>query len=195
MPSSKDELRRKMRALLAAVTPQQHAAWSQRIVAGLTAEDGWLGASGVVALFGGLQTEPDLLALMPWLQARGVRVAFFAIGSDGAMHPHPVRDASDLIPGPFGVLEPDVAKCPRVEDSAIKIVLLPGLAFSVGDGARLGRGKGYYDRFLTRLPPDARIIGIGFSVQMLVGVPHEPHDILVQWMVSEDGWRAVPRSS
>jgi len=184
-----------MRGLLAAVTPEQRAAWSGRIVTALTGAEEWWGGSGIVALFGGIRTEPDLLPLIPWLQARGARTAFFAIGRDGVMHPHLVRAITDLVAGPFGALEPDGTKSPRAADSEITAVLLPGLAFSAGDGARLGRGKGYYDRFLSRLRPDARIIGVGFSVQMLAGVPHEAHDVAVPWLVSEAGWRRVSPAS
>ena len=108
------------------------------------------------------------------------------------MRPHQVPDAAALVPGPFGVLMPDVSKCPRLDEADLGIVLLPGLAFSIRDGARLGRGKGYYDRVLARLRPGARAIGVGFSVQMMESVPREPHDVCVHALVSEEGWRTVP---
>lgn len=181
-----------MRALLSELQPGQRESGSRRIVEWLTASDSWLENAGVVSLFGGISTEPDLLPLLPWLRERGRRAAFFAIGEAGVMRPHLVPDAAALVPGPFGVLSPEVSKCPPLDASELGIVLLPGLAFSIRNGARLGRGKGYYDRVLTRLSPGARAIGVGFSVQMIESVPREPHDVCVGSLVSEEGWRAVP---
>lgn len=195
IPHGKAGLRRKMRARLAEITPQQREAWSRRIVEWLTAADSWVENAGVVALFGGIKTEPDLLPLLPWLWERGRQAAFFAVGESGVMQPHLVREPGSLVTGLFGVLMPDVSKCPRVDEADLGVVLVPGLAFSVRDGARLGRGKGYYDRVLARLGTDARAIGTGFSVQMIHSVPREPHDVRMQSLVCEDGWRTVPHES
>lgn len=55
------------------------------------------------------------------------------------------------------------------------IVLVPGLAFSP-QGARLGRGGGYYDRFLASCPPGVHTWGLAFACQILESLPQEPHD-------------------
>ncbi|MCE9519416.1 MAG: 5-formyltetrahydrofolate cyclo-ligase [Verrucomicrobia bacterium] len=187
----KAEMRREMRALLAAFTPQQIEARSSSLVAWLRSDDSWLEGAGVVAMFGGLRVEPDLLPLLPWLVERGRRVAYFVLGENGVMYSHLVCDKGELVAGIHGVLMPDVSMCPPVNEAELDVVLVPGLAFSFRDGARLGRGKGYYDRVLAKLKPDARVIGVGFSVQMIESIPREPHDQCVQLLVSEDGWRKV----
>ena len=57
----------------------------------------------------------------------------------------------------------------------IELAIIPGMAFDRA-GHRLGRGKGYYDRLLSRLKA-AKLTGICWAFQLLDEVPSEPHDI------------------
>lgn len=70
---------------------------------------------------------------------------------------------------------------------ASTLVLVPGLAFD-HRGNRLGRGKGYYDRFLAR-PGMARSIKVGicWKLQIINDVPTSQHDIPMDWIVTEEG--------
>ena len=63
----------------------------------------------------------------------------------------------------------------REEYDSIDLAIVPGMGFD-SEGHRLGRGKGYYDRLLTRMPA-AHLTGLCFPFQMLPEVPHEAHDI------------------
>jgi 5-formyltetrahydrofolate cyclo-ligase len=65
------------------------------------------------------------------------------------------------------------------------LVLVPGLAFDT-TGARLGRGKGFYDRWLAA-NPTVRSLGICFKCQILESLPYETHDARVSAILSEDG--------
>jgi len=67
----------------------------------------------------------------------------------------------------------------------IGLVLVPGLAFD-RHGNRLGRGLGYYDRFLQTLPKHTIAIGVCFETQIRQHIPHEQFDIPVQKVVTED---------
>ena len=58
--------------------------------------------------------------------------------------------------------------------SEVAVVIVPGLAFTP-DGSRLGRGVGFYDRFLLRYPEALRM-GIGFEDQMTAQLPTDPWD-------------------
>lgn len=68
--------------------------------------------------------------------------------------------------------------------SLINLIVAPGLAFDA-NGRRLGRGGGYYDRFLTRLHARAVRIGIGFDFQIIDSVPIESQDITLDIVVTD----------
>ncbi len=77
--------------------------------------------------------------------------------------------------GAFGILEP---KGENFTDfSKIDLILVPGMAFDA-QGHRLGRGRGYYDRFLSSpVLRSAYTIGLAYSVQKMSTLPTEAHDI------------------
>jgi len=71
---------------------------------------------------------------------------------------------------------------PAYDPSSIHFVLVPGVAFS-STGVRLGRGAGYYDRFLPQIPIHRRI-GVCFKCQRVEQIPLLPHDEPVAEVVS-----------
>lgn len=79
----------------------------------------------------------------------------------------------DLRVGAFGIMEPCGEVFTACED--IDLAVIPGMAFD-RHGNRLGRGKGYYDRMLARIP-HAYKIGLCFDFQLVDQVPTEPTDI------------------
>ena len=96
---------------------------------------------------------------------------------------------SKLEPGQFGILEPTLGSGPlfQPEFAASTAILLPGLAFD-SEGNRLGRGEGFYDRFLGKSGMgDAIKIGVCWRLQYLDQVPVDSHDILVDWVCHEEG--------
>ncbi len=88
----------------------------------------------------------------------------------------------NLSPGSFGILEPNITS-PEIPLSEIDVFLCPGLAFSPS-GHRLGRGRGYYDRLLAQIRPDALKIGICFPEQIVPDTFPEPHDIPMDMVIS-----------
>ena len=64
------------------------------------------------------------------------------------------------------------------------IILVPGLAFTK-DGKRLGRGKGFYDRYLEH--SSALKVGIAFEKQMETDLPTDDHDVLMDFVVTDKG--------
>ncbi|MDA3867559.1 MAG: 5-formyltetrahydrofolate cyclo-ligase [Salinivirgaceae bacterium] len=65
------------------------------------------------------------------------------------------------------------------------LVLVPGVAFD-SHCLRLGRGKGYYDQFLSHNRLSATLVGIGFNEQMVTQVPSENHDFPLDIVVTAD---------
>lgn len=91
-------------------------------------------------------------------------------------------------PNPDGNLERvDVQSIP--ENS---LIFVPGLCFNL-EGARLGRGKGYYDRFLSSLPEDRRfcICGACFTICVTKAIPVDENDFYVNHLLTEYGFISV----
>lgn len=91
----------------------------------------------------------------------------------------------DLVPGRFGIASPPRHLSPVVLDAS-DVLIVPGVAFDA-NGNRLGRGGGYYDRVLAALGEEARSIGIGYDFQRVEQVPTAPHDVPVNFVVTEAG--------
>ena len=182
---SKADLRRQVREQLRAVPDAQLAAWSQDLVSALQAREDLWAVPGTVAIFGGLRNEPDLISgLLPWLVARGWRVALFAVqGVD--LLPFLVTGSQDLQRGMLGIWEPVADPQRIVAPAELTLILVPGLAFSEEDGSRLGRGGGFYDRFLARPDVVARRVGICFEAQLFPHIPCEVHDARVAAIMTE----------
>jgi 5-formyltetrahydrofolate cyclo-ligase len=88
-----------------------------------------------------------------------------------------------FIPGAFGILEPDPRKSQQIPVSQIKGFLVPGLGFDQ-KGARLGRGKGFYDRTLQKSPGEK--VGVAFSEQViLTDLPCDPWDVFMDALVTD----------
>jgi 5-formyltetrahydrofolate cyclo-ligase len=188
---AKKSLRSLVRARLRETPEVQLQHWSDELVAHLQSRQDLWGKPGVVALFGGLRSEPDLIStLLPWLQAHGWQTALFII-SGTELLPVLVQDQSDLKRGYLGVWEPLGHEPIPLQE--LDVILVPGLAFDEATGARLGRGGGFYDRLLSQTEIRAKLIGVAFHLQMLLEIPTERHDIQAPEIVTEKGThRVVP---
>ena len=82
--------------------------------------------------------------------------------------------------GRYGILEP--AQKRFCDIRALDLVIVPGVAFD-RRGNRLGRGKGYYDNLLRRLPKDTPSIGLAFDFQILPILPATPTDVSVHRVI------------
>ena len=90
----------------------------------------------------------------------------------------------DLISGTYGIMEPRTKLAHPFDVERLDLVLVPGIAFDK-TGRRLGRGKGYYDRFLSALPPHVKRYGLAFDFQLFESIPAEEHDILMDRIITD----------
>ena len=88
----------------------------------------------------------------------------------------------DLRKGPYGIMEPKVS-CPSRSAAKMDLIIVPGVAFD-RQGGRLGRGAGYYDRFLRKASSVPKI-GLCFREQLVKKVPMKKHDMSVDKVITD----------
>ena len=180
VPERKAELRRQARSRSRQQPPEQRAAASRQLCLRLKEPKGWLEARGIL-FYVPLPDEPDLSPLLSEALAAGRAVALPRyLPTEDRYEACSVRSLDQLQPGRFGVLEPR-EDCPLFDLNQLDIALVPGIAFAL-DGARLGRGKGYYDRLLA--PLAAWKCGVAFDWQVIPEIPTEAHDVLLNCILT-----------
>lgn len=126
-----------------------------------------------ILLYCALPDEVPTMDFMEWLTVQGKRVLLPRVISDTDMELRRYTGHADLEKGAFGILEP-VGET-FTDYAAIDVAVVPGMAFD-REGHRLGRGKGYYDRFLSRIPYVYKI-GVCFPWQVVDSVPTDGYDM------------------
>lgn len=178
--TTKQEVRQQVQCLLAQLSCQDRAQASAAITQSLLALPA-IQQANCLGLFASASDEVDTTALFHWAIAAGKRVVFPRI-TDPATRTMEFAEVSALavlVAGPYGIFAPG-AEAPRCEKLAIDCLCLPGLSFDSA-GMRLGRGSGYYDRWLEGyLGPR---IAVAFEPQLVPRLPSaswdEPMDIIV----------------
>ena len=125
-------------------------------------------------LYSALSDEVPTQILIDGLAAQGKTVLLPRVVSDTDMELRRYSGPADLQRGAFGIFEPTGELF--TDYNTIDVAIIPGMAFDA-KGHRLGRGKGYYDRFLAKLSPSTYKIGLCFSWQLVDHVPTDEHDI------------------
>ncbi|MDR1054149.1 MAG: 5-formyltetrahydrofolate cyclo-ligase [Planctomycetaceae bacterium] len=99
-----------------------------------------------------------------------------------------LKSWDDLVAGHFGILEPKIELRELAERQVhvdeLDIVIVPGIAFDP-NGGRVGRGKGYYDRFIKKLPENTPTIGLAFDCQIFDKVPMNENDQFIKTIITE----------
>ena len=162
----KRELRDRMKTLRRNMPPAEKAAKDAAILGRITALPEYRRASLVLTY-----VSTPIEVAVPYCIPGKVEMLFCQISS-----------MEDLAPGTFGVLEPDPEKLPVLRDFRDSVCILPGLAFDL-QGYRLGYGKGYYDRFLSKY----RGVNIGacYNVCLKPLLPHGRYDKMVAILATE----------
>ncbi len=132
------------------------------------------------------RSELETLELIGRCLSQGKRVAVPLVdASTVSMIPLLIEDPEkDLVPGYYGIPEPDPQKSLRISAREIDAAVIPGSVFDI-HGGRLGYGGGYYDRFLVNDAPQAKRIGLAFEMQVVESVPVQPHDQPLDILVTE----------
>ena len=139
----------------------------------------------LIGCFVALPYEVQTWRMIQQMLARGKRVAVPVAGvRSKRLRFAEIRDpARELVPGPWGVLEPPPGTRRWVRVRDVELFLVPGLAFDRA-GRRLGHGQGYFDRLLGRLPKRIPTVGLAFRFQLLERLPTASHDRPVHLVVT-----------
>jgi 5-formyltetrahydrofolate cyclo-ligase len=133
----------------------------------------------VVMAYCSLPDEVNTHELLDRLLAEGKQVLLPRVIGDGLMELRIYTGPKDLAEGAFHIMEPTGE--PFTDIDSIDVALVPGMSFDKS-GNRLGRGKGFYDRFLRHA--HLYKIGVCFGFQMVDRVPTGPFDVPVDEVVS-----------
>lgn len=178
---TKTELRKAVRQLKKQYSQEELKAFSSTIT-GKLLELPCIKEADTLMLYCSLPDEVDTMDLLHKLRQSGKRVLLPKVTGESDMELREYNGDDDLQTGSYGIKEP----CgERFDDFAgIKVAVIPGMAFDKS-GNRLGRGKGYYDRFLDK--PEFRglyKIGICFPFQMFETLPADKYDIRMDMTIA-----------
>jgi 5-formyltetrahydrofolate cyclo-ligase len=142
----------------------------------------------IVMLYLSTPAEVDTapLALRCWQQGKTVVVPKVSWDQRRMLPIEITTLHADLTTTGPGVREPIAGK--PIPINLIDLVVVPGLGFSE-DGCRIGRGMGFYDRFLAQRDFIGLSCGLAFSEQIVETLPVQDHDIPLSMLVTDLGIR------
>lgn len=169
----KATLRRQIRDMKRQFTPRQLEELSFPVLERIRP---LLRDASVIMAYYSLPDEVFTHGFLDEMVAAGKTVLLPQVVDDNTMILRRYSSKADLCEGAFHIMEP-VGEC-FSDLHCINAVLVPGVAFDA-KGHRLGRGKGYYDRFLRTMGTcsDFRLIGVCFDFQKVAEVPVDEYDV------------------
>lgn len=177
---TKKELRAAMRRKNLGITPSERAAASGRIFARAELSEAF-GRARTVGVFCSLADEPDTSEALARWSAAGRRLAVPRV--EGDVMRFYEYDPRTMRPGVFGIAEPG-PEARLCEPRELDLVIVPGTAFTAA-GARMGRGRGYYDKYFAQPEVHAVKIGVCYAHQLVGELPSEPHDVAMDCVITD----------
>ncbi|MGN0181376.1 MAG: 5-formyltetrahydrofolate cyclo-ligase [Candidatus Ornithomonoglobus sp.] len=178
--AAKDEIRNVIKTKRRMLTCDDIDEASGRITEHILSLDCYKNADTVMSYISAFK-EPSTDGIISHLFSDNKRVVVPISNTDTfTITPSYLTSPDKLIKGAYGIKEP--SECIKADISDIKLALIPGIAFDLS-GARIGFGKGYYDRFLAAFKGIK--VGICYDFQLLDYVPSSPHDIKMDIIITE----------
>ena len=178
----KHSLRKSIRRTLAAMPRDVGAAKSRTACEALLATEEFQ-AAHVIMLYAPIPMEVDAepIAHAAWQEGKSV-LAPKVNWRREQMVAVAIASMDDLVPGRFGIREPAGGEAWPADK--IDFIIVPALAYD-RRGNRLGRGGGFYDRFLAEAGCNAVTCGLAFDEQLVDQVPIHDNDIPVNMLVTD----------
>lgn len=141
--------------------------------------------SKVISLYSSFSNEVLTEDIFERAAADGKQICYPRVVRGGVRHLEffKVTSMDELSSGPYEIKEPAEGGV-KVDPAGLDLVVVPGVAFD-GTGARIGYGKGYYDRALGAV--GCAIVGLAYEFQVLKeDIPCEPFDVRLTALVTEE---------
>jgi len=185
LDQAKESLRKKILTLLRQQEEEKRQAKSLAICSKLLKDESFC-AANIILFYASFDGEVETLDIMKKAQTIGKKIALPKVEKETRqIIPIMVNNLnSDLEKGDYGIDQPIDNKDNYVDINELDLVIVPGVAFD-RHNYRLGRGLGYYDRFLSKLSSNIPMFGLAFDFQILEELHFkEPHDIAVTKVVT-----------
>jgi 5-formyltetrahydrofolate cyclo-ligase len=179
--ATKTALRKQIRDALQKIPPAVRSAASAQIRTRLKEQPFWQNAAAIL-FFAPLPDEADVWPLLEETLAGGKTATLprYDSASNDYLACRVQNLQNEIGPGQFGIREP-VAGCAEIPLERLGLILVPGVAFD-WSGRRLGRGRGFYDRFLAEIRGVK--CGVAFDEQMVDAVPVGKLDIRMDFILT-----------
>lgn len=181
LQNEKADIRKRMKTLLKTMDGEKKHAMDRMVCEHFFSIPELLNAETVYGYWN-LSWETGTEKILECLWSTGISVALPRVTGEH-MEFFRVRSREDLEEGAFHILEPK-SSCEQVSWSDA-LVLVPGLAFSK-KGARLGKGGGFYDKFLEK-EPEHRTAALAYEFQLCEDIPMNEYDRSVDLVITEAG--------
>jgi 5-formyltetrahydrofolate cyclo-ligase len=173
---NKSELRSAAKLEVKTISPEQKSSRSALIFKNILNSE-LIKDAKVVALYASLPDEVSTADIITSLHSQKEILLPRVAGDEMDFYRY---NPAEMSIGAFGISEPQAHDA--VAPSDIDVIIVPGVAFTK-NGKRCGRGKGYYDKYLSREGFRATKIGVCFAEQIAEDILSEPHDIIMDSVI------------
>ena len=144
-------------------------------------------AAQTVMFYVDVRTEVRTRQSLPDALGHGKRIVVpYCV--DGELELFHLENMNELSVGMYKILEPlpELRDRPgkRLDVRELDLVMVPGVAFD-RRGARMGHGKGYYDKLLEHARADAPLVALAFECQLFAEIPTQAHDVFMDKLITE----------
>ena len=178
MTNDKRSIRKQIRGLKKQFTDEELVEMSRPIISELLAHQAVNGAKTILTYYS-LPDEVFTHDAINLLAAQGKTVLLPKVIDGENMEIRLYEKPEDLAEGFYGIMEPTGKLF--TDYAGIDVAIVPGMGFDKS-GHRLGRGKGYYDRFLPKAV-NAYKIGVCFDFQKQEDIPSDNYDVIMDEVI------------
>jgi len=180
----KDVIRKEVLELLTGMKTEEKIAKDEKIFSRFLSDPDFLQSENIM-FYISFKKEVETRNLIENAIAVGKKVFVPVIDKRRKnMHASELRSLDEAKSGNFGIDEPEDGFLRIADSGNIDTIVVPGIAFDMRCN-RIGRGLGFYDRFLARLSGKARFIALAYDVQILENIPITEADVPMNKIITE----------